>query len=90
MFWKVCHTDEEFKESEFMPKKYREGVLKKNAVPSKGGRLGVNAEKKRDIFQKIGPSMRESRLKFWHELPESESSLDLTLNYDMVDGNGKN
>ena len=72
-----------------MPKKYREGILKGMAYPLKVGPRGVNAEKKRDILEKIGPCMPESRLKFWRELEESESAKDLTLNYDKVDSRQK-
>ena len=89
MFWKNRHTDTAFPESEFMPKKYREGILKGMAYPLKVGPRGVNAEKKRDILEKIGPCMPESRLKFWRELEESESAKDLTLNYDKVDSRQK-
>ena len=70
-------------------KKYRLEVMKKSPYPSKGDARGVNAEKKRDIIQKIGPVMLSSRLKFWRELPESESAKDLTLNYDKVDNGTK-
>ena len=82
MYWKKRHTQDEFNESEFMLKKYREEVLKKPAYPLKSGPRGVNAEKKRDIISKIGPCMPESRLKFWRELIESDLAKDLTLNYD--------
>ena len=68
-----------------MMKKYRAEVLKKNAYPSKGVPCGVTSDKKRDIIEKIGPVMKTSRMKFWHELPECETSKDLTIHYDKVD-----
>ena len=89
MYWKNRHTDQEFQESEFMPKKVREDILKKAEYPLKGGPRDVNSDKKRDILQKIGPCMPESRLKFWRELDESETAKDLTLHYDDVDGSKK-
>ena len=61
--------------------------MKREPYPLKGGARGVNSDKKRDIIDKIGPVMKQSCLRFWNDLPECDSSRDLTLNYDKVNDN---
>ena len=84
MFWKVSHDDDIFQHGEFIQKKQRQGIIRGIQVPQKDGPRGVTSSKKHDILKKIGPMMPKNRMAFWENLEESESSKDLTVNYEHL------
>ena len=84
MYWKEGHEHNDYQEGEFMQKKHRVSIMRGSRVPQKEGPLGVTASKKRDILKKIVSFLPKDRIEFWETLDESETSKDLTINYDHV------
>ena len=50
----------------------------------KGEPRGIQTAKKESIVHNIVPLMPAESQKFWREIPDNESSRDLTENYDHL------
>ena len=73
MFWKTDMQLVEFKEGEFLQKKFIKIWQAKNVFQRKPGPRGIPLKKKEDIVKKLCPLMEEeNRRKFWESLPVSD------------------
>ena len=84
MFWKTSFDESDYKSGEFLQKKFRARVEDGQADKSNNAARGVQTAKKQSILQNIGPLIPAGRAEFWMNLPESEVSADLTINYDHL------
>ena len=82
--WKESHLDTDFKQGEFIMKKYRQ-VGDELGVCRKPGPRGVLSAKLKDIITKIGPLIPKEQSIFWESLPRDDKSSNLTLNYDHLE-----
>ena len=84
LYWKERHEGGEFKNGDFIRKKYRQSAKDDVGVEKKGGPRGVTTSKLQDILLKLGPVIGSDKIKFWKNLPTNDNSNDLTENYDHL------
>ena len=80
MFWKESFLETDFKQGEFVQKKFRKFIVSKKPIPHHDGPRGLNSQKQKDIVEKLGPIIPKEKLQFWIDMPIKDSSIDLTLN----------
>ena len=83
IFWKSSHSENDFKDSQFLQKKYIK-LLGKEFNPAEQPR-GVPLAKKEDIISKLSPFLQPSRHAFWESLPVNEQSVGLSTERDEIE-----
>ena len=74
IFWKSSPSENDFKDSQFLQKKYIK-LLGKEFSPAEQPR-GVPSAKKEDIVSKLSPFLQPSRCAFWESLPVNDLSTE--------------
>ena len=82
MFWKEKLTDSEYKQGEFVQKKFRNFIQQKKQVQAYNGPRSINAQKQENILKKLSPIIPSEKLQFWVNMPNKEESIDLARNID--------
>lgn len=81
--YKNDFAEENYKELNFLQKKYNTIFFKPTAL----GVRGISSIKKNNILKQLVPLMPSNRQIFWNSLPESETSMDLVNNEQVTEDN---
>ena len=77
---------EEFTETEFLKIKVRKSYFGRTwkSIQSKGAACGITKSKKEDIINKLVKFLDKDKVKFWEDIPSSETSKDLSVNMEHL------
>ena len=63
--FKVSHTDTEFKNTDFLKKKFKESIANQKFMPRNTKYSGVTRDRKDGIIEHLCTKMRANRRGFW-------------------------